>query len=155
MHELLLLRHAEALPAQAGHDRDRHLSPHGQSQARAVGDWLAGLALRPEQVLCSDTRRTRTTAALALAPFTPAPPITFLTSIYDATPGELLALLARHEQAGRVLLVGHNPGVSGLLVALCPDLPAGTAMAPATVAHIILTGPIAPGQGHLKASLSS
>src|SRR5699024_7860754 len=41
MHELLILRHAEAEPAPpGGTDLERILSDHGEAQAHATGQWL-------------------------------------------------------------------------------------------------------------------
>jgi phosphohistidine phosphatase SixA len=34
--------------------------------------------------------------------------------IYEATPGTLIALADEHRDAGRLLLVGHNPGLEHL-----------------------------------------
>ncbi|HKR77704.1 MAG TPA: histidine phosphatase family protein, partial [Rhodanobacter sp.] len=48
MHELILLRHAEALPAEGGgDDRQRPLSEHGRREAQDAGAWLARHGARP------------------------------------------------------------------------------------------------------------
>lgn len=74
MHELILLRHAEALPANAGSgDMQRQLSGRGEQEARAAGAWLAQHGARPDRVLCSPAERTRATAALALDALADAP----------------------------------------------------------------------------------
>lgn len=116
--ELLLLRHAEALPPEPGQrDIERPLSSLGLAQAAAIADWLAERGLAPDRVLCSPALRTRQTLA-ALEPRLPLPPPQFEPGIYEATPGELCALLDKHlPGARRLLLVGHNPGLE-LSVAL-------------------------------------
>lgn len=150
MRELWLLRHAEALPTRHnGSDHERVLSPHGQAQARAVGHWLAALQLTPDSVLCSSAQRTRATADAVLDGLPTPPPVTYLEAIYAASAGELLALATRHGTGARVLLVGHNPGLQYLVMALCPQLPGFRGMPPATLARIALEGPAEPGHGHL------
>lgn len=150
MQELWLLRHAEAVPASFGEpDELRALTPHGQQQARAVGDWLAGQGRVPDSVVCSSARRARSTAALALAALPSAPAITWLDTILGAMPGDLLALLEQHGQGECVLLIGHNPGLQSLLAILCPGVPPHQGMSPATLACIELTGSAEPGRGRL------
>src|SRR5215472_17551172 len=119
MHELILLRHAEAQPApKGGEDHSRRLSGHGEQEARAAGKWLAKRGLKPDLVLCSPSERTRSTASLALAALKHEPALKFADDIYEATPGELLALLDEHGEAGTVMLVGHNPGIERLVALL-------------------------------------
>ena len=68
MHELILLRHAEAVPLEkSSADQDRALSARGEQEAQAAGLWLAAHGVTVDRVLCSPTRRTDETARLALA----------------------------------------------------------------------------------------
>ncbi len=154
MHELLLLRHAQAEPCTAGaDDRDRPLSARGQDQARATGQWLAGRGIRPDKVLCSPALRTRTTTRLVIEALPEAhAPVTFVDGIYEASPGELLAVLEQYADAATsLLLVGHNPGLPYLVALLCPDARHALArgMPPATLARITLEGACQPGAGRL------
>jgi phosphohistidine phosphatase SixA len=119
MHELILLRHAEAVPIEAsGDDMQRPLSPHGEQEAQAAGLWLAAHGRKPDRVLCSPSRRTDETARLCLSALDGAPIPQMAAEIYDASPGELLALLDQHGDAGTVMLVGHNPGIERLVALL-------------------------------------
>ena len=81
-----------------------------------------------------------------------APPVDFVDGIYDATPGQLMALLDRHADVECILLIGHNPGLEHLVPLLCqgrsPDF---RGMPSAALAHIRLDGPLEPGAGHLLA----
>ena len=53
MREIILLRHAHAVPAGPGQaDLDRPLSPEGLAEAEAAGRWLAEQGLVPDCVLC-------------------------------------------------------------------------------------------------------
>ncbi|GHA86862.1 SixA phosphatase family protein [Cognatilysobacter bugurensis] len=115
MRELILLRHAHAEPAALGQaDLDRALSPDGVAEAESAGRWLAEHGLVPDCVLCSPSRRTRETLETVLGA------IGYVEqrlepSIYEATPGTLIALADAHAQVGRLMIVGHNPGLEQLV----------------------------------------
>lgn len=118
MHELVLLRHAEAEIDSLGiGDISRPLSERGRLAAQAAGRWLAGHRIAPVRVLCSPATRTRETLAL-VQPQLAAAEVIIAPEIYEATPGELLALLDNHLNAATVLLVGHNPGLERLVALL-------------------------------------
>lgn len=153
MHELILLRHAEALPASHGdEDRHRRLSGHGEQEARAAGKWLAGHRARPERVLCSPAERTQATASLALEALAESPALQLAEEIYDATPGELLALLDQHGDAGTVMLVGHNPGIERLVALLVEGRSDDfRGMPPGGLAVLHLNGALEPGNARLDA----
>lgn len=153
MHELILLRHAEAEPpATSGNDRERDLSEHGRREATDAGRWLAGHSARPTRVLCSPTRRTTQTAELALAALHEPPAIENADEIYDATPGELLALLDQHFDAESVMLVGHNPGIERLVALLVEGRSDGfRGMPPAGLAVLYLNGSLEPASARLDA----
>ena len=117
MRELILLRHAHAEPAAAGQDDlSRSLDATGRAEAQAAGDWLREHGLRPDRVLCSSATRTRETLA-ALGDIG-AGEVYEDASIYDASPGTLIALADAHGDARRLLLVGHNPGLEQLAALL-------------------------------------
>jgi phosphohistidine phosphatase SixA len=121
MRELILMRHAEALPATPGAaDFSRPLSNRGVEEASAAALRLLQQHGQPDCVLCSPAVRTtatasavRTTLRLDDLPLRTDP------RIYLATPGQLLQVVAESpEAARRVLLIGHNPAVSQLAAAL-------------------------------------
>ena len=153
MHELILLRHAEAQPASSGgDDRARRLSGRGEQEAKAAGQWLASHGVKPERILCSPAERTRATASLALAALKAAPAPQLSEDIYEATPGELLALLDQHGDAGTVMLVGHNPGIERLVALLVEGRSDEfRGMPPAGLAVLHLGGALEPGSARLGA----
>ena len=153
MHELILLRHAETEPPEASaEDRDRTLTPHGESEAGAAGRWLASHGVRPERLLCSPALRARRTAELSVAALGQHPALQVADEIYDATPGELLALLDQHGDAGSVLLVGHNPGIERLVALLVEGRSDEfRGMPPAGLAVLHLDGTLEPGHARLDA----
>ena len=118
MRELILLRHAHAETASAGQaDLDRPLSAEGLAEAEAAGRWLAEHRLIPDCVLCSPARRTRETLETVLDV------IGYIDqriepAIYEATPGTLIALADANVDVGRLMLVGHNPGLERLAALL-------------------------------------
>jgi phosphohistidine phosphatase SixA len=151
MHELILLRHAEAVPIEtSGDDRPRPLSARGEQEAQAAGLWLASHGIRPERVLCSPARRTSETARLALTALDSLPVPQLAEEIYDASPGELLALLDQHGGAGSVMLVGHNPGIERLVALLVEGRSDDfRGMPPGALAVLHLDGTLEPGNARL------
>ena len=148
MRELILLRHAHAEAASAGQaDLDRPLSPEGLAEAEAAGRWLLEHGLVPDCVLCSPARRTRETleAVLDVIGYVEQ---RLEPAIYEATPGDLLALAEAQDEAERLLLVGHNPGLERLL-ALMHSGQSGDyrGMPPGAIAVLSLPGgtPFEPG----------
>ncbi|MDO5610177.1 MAG: histidine phosphatase family protein [Pseudomonadota bacterium] len=128
--QLVLLRHAEALPAAIGQeDFDRGLSPRGVRQAAAVGGWIKQHLDAPDVLLCSPARRTRETLQGVVDAGCALPEPGFEPHIYEASAASLLALLesvcAVRPDAGRVCLIGHNPGLELLIASLSSRLPAG------------------------------
>ena len=154
MRELILLRHAHAEPASAGQaDLDRPLSAEGLAEAEAAGRWLGQQKLVPDCVLCSPARRARETLEAVLAA------IGYVDqriepSIYEATPGTLIALADTHRDVGRLMLVGHNPGFEQL-TALMHSGQSGDyrGMPPGGVAvlHVPADAAIEPGVARLDA----
>lgn len=153
MHELILLRHAEAVPTeQTADDQDRPLSTRGEQEAQAAGSWLAARGTTLDRVLCSPTRRTDQTARLALAALSNGPAPQIASEIYDASPGELLALLDQHGDAGTVMLVGHNPGIERLVALLVEGRSDHfRGMPPGGLAVLHLNGALEPGNARLDA----
>lgn len=148
-----LLRHAHAESAAPGQaDALRPLSTTGEAEADAAAQWLAGRGT-PARVLCSPAVRTRQTLARVLDR------LGFVdtreeASIYEASPGALMALIEQHRDAGSLLLVGHNPGFEAV-VALLSTGQSGDhrGMPPAGIAELELPpeGPVEPGSARLVA----
>ncbi|GAB4363212.1 MAG: histidine phosphatase family protein [Kiloniellaceae bacterium] len=126
MPELLVLRHAKSDWQDAGlDDFDRPLAPRGLKAAPRMGRYLRDLGLQPDLVLCSPARRARETLDLLLTALASTPEIGYLKTLYLAPPSRLLAVLRRQSlDCGRILLIGHNPGLHHLALALARD-PAG------------------------------
>jgi len=116
--QLWLLRHAEAEPHGARMDAERRLTERGERQARAAGIALARLGAVFDAVLFSPKVRARQTAELAAEQWVPAQRERLqvyepLARGLDAR--EVLSELAGVTADGRLLLVGHEPDLSGVV----------------------------------------
>jgi phosphohistidine phosphatase len=119
---LVLLRHAKSAWPDVP-DHERPLAGRGRRDAPVMGRWLQETGSRPDQVVCSTAQRTRETWRLVAAELDVTPPVTYDERVYGATAAELLDL-ARESGPGvqSLLLVGHDPGLPDLALALAgPD----------------------------------
>ena len=129
--QLWLLRHGDAEPHGTRVDAERRLTERGEGQAHAAGIALARLQASFDAVLVSPKTRARRTAELAaehwssqqreLLAVHPS-----LASDFDAR--QALSELAGLPADGRLLLVGHEPDLSGVvgdLTGAQPDLKKG------------------------------
>lgn len=152
MFQLILLRHAHAMPAAPGQaDFDRPLSLEGLAEAEVAGGWLAAQGLVPDRVLCSPARRTRETLEPVLSTLGYADQ-RLEPRIYEATCGTLAALVDAHRDVERLLLVGHNPGLEHLLALLTSGRTGEyRGMPPAGIAVLQLatSQPLEPGRAEL------
>ena len=110
--ELYILRHAEA--GVAPRDEDRELTDHGRQSALAVAGGIASMHLGVESLICSPLVRAVQTAYPA------SKALTLSCEIADGlstgrSPEEALKLVSAHR--GPVLLVGHEPQLSGIVLA--------------------------------------
>ncbi len=119
MHFLHLLRHAKSHPEEAAEDHERKLSRRGRDDARRIGENLPAALGALDLVLCSTALRTRETAALVLAAFAAPPRLVFEDGLYLAGRAALVRRLRRLDESdGAVLVIGHNPGLHELALAL-------------------------------------
>jgi phosphohistidine phosphatase len=116
---VLLLRHAKSSwdDPNVG-DHDRPLAGRGRKAGAAIARHLADQGQRPDLVLCSPSRRTRETLDL-LQPVLGDVATRIEDGLYGASAAEMLALLKElPDDVGRVLVVGHNPGIQQLTLSL-------------------------------------
>jgi phosphohistidine phosphatase len=119
VHVLYLLRHAKsswADPTLA--DRERPLAQRGRRDAKRVAKHLRRLGCEPELVLCSSAARTRETVEL-LRPALGDSTVMLEEELYAASTDELLARIRLvPDPVASVMLIGHNPGLHQLALAL-------------------------------------
>jgi phosphohistidine phosphatase len=123
---LHLLRHAKSSWKEAVEDHERRLNRRGREAARRVGRHLTASVGAVDLVLCSSAQRTRETLELVLDELPTQPPTLIEDELYAASKEELMdRLLHLAEGIGNVLLIGHNPGLHELAVALAETNSAG------------------------------
>ncbi|MFG2117267.1 SixA phosphatase family protein [Streptomyces sp. NPDC048718] len=111
---IVLLRHAKADWPQTT-DHERPLAERGRTDAPVAGRRLAGTGIGFDLALCSTALRTRETWKLAVQELSERPKTVYEERIYEASPGELIALINETpDTIDDLLVVGHNPGMHGL-----------------------------------------
>jgi phosphohistidine phosphatase len=120
MRRVYLLRHAKSSwKDRSLADRDRPLAGRGKRAAKAVAGHLEAEGIRPDLVLCSPARRTRDTLERVEAAFGDQVETRFDEALYGASEAELLACLrALAREIDSVMVIGHNPGLEELALAL-------------------------------------
>jgi len=121
---LTLLRHAKSGAGDLGmRDFDRPLNAKGARAAEAVGRYMRGERLRFDHVLASPAMRVTETLDHVVRGYGETLAPHWDRRVYLASAGALLELIhALPEEAGCALIVGHNPGLEDLVLALVPDL---------------------------------
>jgi phosphohistidine phosphatase SixA len=117
--QLYLLRHATAEPwSPLGNDFSRSLSSSGAQHAQFVAGWVLETLAPPDTVLCSPAKRTRETLAPILGHWPKLLSITdYVDSMYGASLNMLMILAEdAFSYSDRLLMVGHNPAVTEILV---------------------------------------
>jgi len=123
---LIVLRHAKAAWPDV-EDEQRPLAERGRRDAPAAGRWLREAeqridGLRIDRVVCSPARRTRETWKLAAAEMDDAPEPVYDPRVYEATTTTLLTVIRETPtRVGGLVLVGHNPGMQRLTLALAHE----------------------------------
>ncbi len=114
---LWLLRHGDAEPSGPAGDFERRLTARGEREADAAGRALARMGVHPEHAFTSPRVRARDTAALACARLRIVPTVHEpLSGGFDLRGAD--ELLAATSPGAALLLVGHEPDLSGLVAAL-------------------------------------
>jgi phosphohistidine phosphatase len=124
MRRLMLLRHAKTQTnAPSGKDQDRRLDDRGRRDAREIGGWIGRHPPFPDAVLVSPAVRALQTWEIAweaMKDQVRQPRVEFLPELYGADPRQLLHAIhvADVTNPRRLMVVGHNPGMHELALAL-------------------------------------
>ena len=123
MKTLYILRHAKSSrDSPAMSDFDRPLNERGRRTAPFVGEMMRQREFLPEIILSSPAVRARETAILVKQSAAFSSEIQFADKIYEASPIRLMQIVsAIDENFASALLVGHNPGLEGLIAMLSED----------------------------------
>ena len=116
---LFLLRHAKSSWEDPGlEDHERPLAPRGRRAVQVLGEHLRENDIRPVQVLCSTSRRTRET----LEGVAPGGETLIESELYNADAQQLLERLRRvSEDVESVMVIGHNPTLQIIALRLSED----------------------------------
>lgn len=137
MKTLLILRHAKSSWSDGGlPDHDRPLNQRGNTDAPRMGRLLRREGLTPELIISSTAERAVATAELVAQASGYENEIRTTRSLYHAGPEAYLEQLRRlPDEYGRVMVVGHNPGIEELVEQLTS---AAEMMPTAALAHVEL-----------------
>jgi len=127
MRRLLLIRHAKAEPPMGSEDYVRPLSARGRKDAMRIAGALAARDMLPDALIHSGAARAKETAEIFAETWDKLVPVEEEIGLYDA-PQDVLFQRARalRDDARRVALVGHNPGVGELASSLVGSGPRST-----------------------------
>lgn len=123
MKSLTLLRHAKSdWNDTVARDFDRPLNERGRRAARAIGAYMAAEGLAFDRILASPARRVSDTLEEVGTGLGRVLDAIFDERLYLASPETLTEVIGEAgDEAGRLLLVGHNPGLEELALALAAD----------------------------------
>ena len=141
MKTLLILRHAKSSWKNASlSDHDRPLNKRGKRDAPRMGKLLQEQGLVPDRIISSTAKRARKTATAIAKACDCEDKVELTSEFYHAGPGAYLAVLQNvSDDNQRVMVVGHNPGMEGLVAHLTGRM---ETMPTAALAHVAL--PIEP-----------
>jgi phosphohistidine phosphatase len=115
---LLVLRHAKTEDTRPGSkDSERRLTPDGERDALEVGDYLRSQSITIDAVMCSSAARARQTLELLKLGDQPTPDRVEIADRFYNAGGDTLIDAVRElpDDCRAALLVGHAPGVPGLV----------------------------------------
>lgn len=138
MKTLLILRHAKSSWKNAMQgDHERPLNDRGRRDAPRMGQLLRDEDLVPQEILSSDSARTRETVRLVVETSGFAGPIHWMSALYHGGPEDYReALRGLSDEVETAMVVGHNPGLQMLVEELSGR---EERMPTAAIAHISLT----------------
>ena len=116
MKRLYLIRHAKSSWDHPGlHDEERPLNDRGVSDAPFMANWLVKTIEMPDLIAASAAKRASQTAVFFAKAFhIPEQDIRVEPRIYEASVPTLLRITGFFPDSfDRILLIGHNPGMSG------------------------------------------
>jgi len=114
---LYVLRHAEAEDAGPGNeDEARRLTERGSQRMREAAKGLHRLGVTFASILTSPLIRAAETAAIVAAAYSNEPPPQVLAELgTGVAPSQLASTLASFARHGDMLIVGHEPQLSGFV----------------------------------------
>lgn len=117
MKTLYILRHAKSSWDNRDlSDFERPLNERGLKDAPLMGRVIKENQFTPDVILSSPAKRARQTAESVKEAAGIESEICFDERIYEASPARLLEVITdQNQKADSILLIGHNPGLEGLI----------------------------------------
>jgi phosphohistidine phosphatase len=141
---IILMRHADSLPALKELDINRELSPIGIIQAEDAANFLAKLDI--DKIITSHSVRTKQTLNIILQKFS-VDKTQLFEEIYKETEDKILEIiLGQSDDIKNLMIIGHNPSICMLAFALTKTTDKGyehlmqKLMPPATIIVIDIPG---------------
>lgn len=120
MKRLFLLRHAKSSWDEPGlPDHRRPLAARGRRACDVIAEHLRAEGVAPQLVLCSPARRARETLERVAGGLPERFELRIKPELYGASASELAEVLRElADEFDSVMLIGHNPGIQQLAIAL-------------------------------------
>jgi phosphohistidine phosphatase len=137
MKMLFVLRHAKAEADSSNGDFSRKLTDRGEEDAKQTGKHIAKIVEKPDLIVSSDAARALQTAKIVSKATHYKDDIAEEHEIYEATVPSLMEVVRQlPSKADTVILVGHNPGLEGLVYTLAENREAASPLATATFVQL-------------------
>jgi phosphohistidine phosphatase len=113
--KLYLVRHGKT-EAFADSDKLRNLLSRGMAQAKGIGALFLNQNEIFDQIFCSNANRTKQTLDQIQNQFSCSTDVNYSSNLYLCSSTDLLRFLSENvkESSSKVLLIGHNDGISDL-----------------------------------------
>jgi phosphohistidine phosphatase len=137
MKTLLLMRHAKSSWKQADiADHDRPLNKRGKKDAPLMGKLILEKELTPQLILSSSAVRARLTVDAIVECLDFKGEVELLDDFYMAEPSVYLdRLRSLSGDLERVMIIGHNPGLEGLVQILSHQV---ESLSTSAIAYLVL-----------------
>ena len=136
---LYLLRHAQSADKQIGQtDKERTITSVGLLDAKAIGKFLKERFIIPELIVSSSAVRAITTSQIVAESITyKSSDLLIRDELYNADVTTLLQTISTFtNNVKRVMIVGHNPGLSFLSSQLLKGLSLNLSPAELVIIHL-------------------
>lgn len=115
---LLILRHAKSNWGENNvNDHDRGLNQRGFENSKKIAEFLEKNKFMPDHILCSSAKRALLTLDPIIKKWNKIP-TNISDEMYLASPEIILSIIKKKKKYSQILLIGHNPGLAGLVVKL-------------------------------------
>lgn len=137
MKTLLIMRHAKSSWKESSlKDHERPLNKRGKKDAPFMGKVLHEKELVPQRILCSTAVRAVETEKLLSEAMKFNGESLFMDGYYMAEPEAYLEKVRElPDEMERVMVIGHNPGLEGLVQILCGQV---ESLPTCAVAHLVV-----------------